>query len=398
MRSKNPAWQQVRLREILTYVEDLAPLEDFREYMTITVKRRHGGLEPRERRHGHEIKTKKQYRLIPGAFLISRIQCWHQAYAIVPEDVPGNMIASQNYDQFTISPTVDSRFFWWFSHSPFFTETVRSSAFGVVIEKMVFNREAWLDKPIPLPPLDEQRRIVSRIEDLAAKIEAARHLLAARNKEIKVLLSSAVEAALTRLRSETKETTVLEVAESVTDGDHQPPPKSESGIPFVFINHVVSGRVDFTGCNWVSKDYFQSLSPTRVPGPGDILYTAVGSYGIPCLVETEQPFCFQRHIAIIKPDRSRILPGYLMWALSSRSVFEQATKVATGSAQLTVPLRGIRQLRFPLPAIEIQRETVSYLDGLQAKIDSLKKLQSETAAELDALMPSFLSKAFRGEL
>jgi len=41
---------------------------------------------------------------------------------------------------------------------------------------------------------------------------------------------------------------------------------------------------------------------------------------------------------------------------------------------------------------------VAYLDDLQAKVDSLKKLQSETVAELDALMPSILSGAFRGEL
>ena len=187
---QNPPWRQVRLREILTYVEELVPLDDFREYITITVKRRHGGLEARERLLGHEIKTKKQFRLIPGAFIISRIQCWHQAYAVVPEDAPENMIASQNYDQFTISPGVDDRFFWWFSHSPLFTETVRSSAFGVVIEKMVFNREAWLDKPIPLPPLNEQRRIVSRIEELVARVEESRRLRDDTMEETKAVLIS----------------------------------------------------------------------------------------------------------------------------------------------------------------------------------------------------------------
>jgi type I restriction enzyme S subunit len=95
---------------------------------------------------------------------------------MVPEDIPANMIASMNYDQFIISPEVDHRFFWWFSHSPVFTETVRSSAFGVVIEKMVFDRDAWLEKKIPLPPLDEQRRIVSQIEVLAEKVEEVRRL------------------------------------------------------------------------------------------------------------------------------------------------------------------------------------------------------------------------------
>src|SRR5207302_10466463 len=91
-------------------------------------------------------------------------------------DVPANTIASTNYDQFAISPEVDPRFFWWLSHSPAFTETVRSSAVGVVIEKMVFNRDEWLTRTVRLPPLEEQRRVVARIEEVDAQIHEARAL------------------------------------------------------------------------------------------------------------------------------------------------------------------------------------------------------------------------------
>jgi type I restriction enzyme, S subunit len=100
------------------------------------------------------------------------------------------MIASANYDQFTISPNVNGRFFWWLSHSPNFRETVRSSAFGVVIEKMVFNRDAWLDKKLPLPPMDEQRRIVARIEELLMKIQEARVLRQQAEEEAESLLTN----------------------------------------------------------------------------------------------------------------------------------------------------------------------------------------------------------------
>lgn len=151
-------------------------------------------------------------------------------------------------------------------------------------------------------------------------------------------------------------------------------------------------------CKWVSPEYFSSISVNRVPKRGDVLYTAVGSYGVPCLVDTDQPFCFQRHIAIIKPDPELILSTFLKWVLSSSDVFEQATRVATGSAQLTVPLRGIRNLQFALPSLSEQRRIVTYLDNLKAKLDALKQLQTETAAELDALLPSVLDKAFKGEL
>ena len=175
MKANGAAWKEVKLSSILRYLDKRVEMDDEKEYLTITIKRRHGGLEIREKLFGHQIATKKQFRLVPGAFIISRVQCWHQAYAIVG-DVPPNTVASTNYDQFAISPEVDPHFFWWLSHSPAFTETVRSSAVGVVIEKMVFNRDQWLTKSVRLPPLAEQRRVVARIEELAAQIHEARTL------------------------------------------------------------------------------------------------------------------------------------------------------------------------------------------------------------------------------
>lgn len=71
---------------------------------------------------------------------------------------------------------------------------------------------------------------------------------------------------------------------------------------------------------------------------------------------------------------------------------------AKGSTFREITLKKLRAIRIPLPPVEEQRRIVDYLDGLQAKVDTLKTLQDETAKELDALMPSILSKAFSGTL
>jgi type I restriction enzyme S subunit len=52
----------------------------------------------------------------------------------------------------------------------------------------------------------------------------------------------------------------------------------------------------------------------------------------------------------------------------------------------------------PVPSLDEQRRIVAYLDSLQSKVDALKRLQDETAKELDALLPSILDTAFKGEL
>ena len=58
----------------------------------------------------------------------------------------------------------------------------------------------------------------------------------------------------------------------------------------------------------------------------------------------------------------------------------------------------LSNVRLPIPPLPQQRRIVAYLDDLQAKVDSLKALQTQSAAELDALLPSILDKAFKGEL
>jgi len=84
--------------------------------------------------------------------------------------------------------------------------------------------------------------------------------------------------------------------------------------------------------------------------------------------------------------------------LNSRTVYAQTWKSTTGSAQPTIPLKGIRALPIPAAPIQEQRCIVAELDALQAEVDALKRHQAETAAELDALLPAILDRAFRGEL
>jgi type I restriction enzyme S subunit len=69
-----------------------------------------------------------------------------------------------------------------------------------------------------------------------------------------------------------------------------------------------------------------------------------------------------------------------------------------GGIQADLGLKTIRELRIPVPPLPEQQKIVVYLDDLQQQTDALKALQAETSAELNALIPSILDKAFRGEL
>ena len=161
------------------------------------------------------------------------------------------------------------------------------------------------------------------------------------------------------------------VCASITDGDHLPPPKTESGIPFLVIGNVRSQTIEFEGSRFVSPEYYEALDPIRRPRSGDLLYTLVGSYGIPIVVRDDQPFCVQRHIGILRPSKL-IDVLFLARAMESRLVFEQAIACATGIAQKTVPLSGLRRLLIPLAPLAEQHRIVAKVDELMALCDRLE--------------------------
>lgn len=162
-----------------------------------------------------------------------------------------------------------------------------------------------------------------------------------------------------------------EIFTVITDGNHQAPPQSTSGVPFLVISNVREGCLNFESTRFVSKEFFLSVDNNRKPVEGDILYTVVGSYGIPIVVNTNQPFFVQRHIALLKP--SKLLEvNYLKYVLKSDLVFEQATRFATGIAQKTVPLNGLRKMVVPLPPLAEQKRIVAKVDSLFSLCNTLE--------------------------
>lgn len=182
------------------------------------------------------------------------------------------------------------------------------------------------------------------------------------------------------------------VVASVADGDHQPPPKAATGVPFLTIGNVSAGVLDFSATRFVARTYFDSLDRRRVPTKGDIIYTIVGSYGIPLRVETNHEFCVQRHIAILRPDET-CETAYLYLFLRSPLAYTQATACATGIAQPTVGLKPLRRFKVPLPPVAEQKRIVAKVDELMRLLDDLEAKQTKKrktqarlrTAALDAL-------------
>jgi type I restriction enzyme, S subunit len=190
-----------------------------------------------------------------------------------------------------------------------------------------------------------------------------------------------------------------DVCESIADGDHQAPPQVASGVPFVTISAMNDGQLRLEkATRFVTASYYGALKPQRRPQRGDVLFSVTGSIGIPAHVDTDEKFTFQRHIAILRPDPSGILSKYLFYALGTSDINKQALAVATGTAQLTIPLRGLRSFVCALPPDAEQQEIVRRVEGLLTLADRLDARIDAAARRIERSSQAVLAKAFRGEL
>ncbi len=171
---------------------------------------------------------------------------------------------------------------------------------------------------------------------------------------------------------------------SIADGDHLPPPKSETGVPFVTIANVDSyNHFDFTDTMFVPQSYYDKLDNKRKARKGDILLTVVGSFGIPILITDDTPFVFQRHIAILRPNPLVIDSRFLYYTMLSKSFYAQAHAYAVGAAQRTISLTSLRQMKIAVPTLDVQEKIADALSSFDNLIDNNnKKIQSlEKVAE-----------------
>lgn len=226
---------------------------------------------------------------------------------------------------------------------------------------------------IPLPPVEVQKEIVAEIEGYQKVIDGARAVLDNYHPHIPIDPDWTVVS-------------LIDVCESITDGDHQPPPKASQGVPFVTITNINDDhQLDFTKTFFVPESYYENLNDSRKPRAGDILYTVTGSYGIPVLVGPNPKFCFQRHIALIRTN-PQILNTFLYALLRSPFLLQQGDAAATGVAQKTVSLSSLRAFNVPLPPLDTQRAIVVEIEAEQSLVNANRELIERMEKKIQATL------------
>lgn len=254
---------------------------------------------------------------------------------------------------------------------------------GVTILHLV--KSALLSIPILLPPKSTQLAIVSELDKINELIRLKKEQL----KDFDNLAQSLFYEMFGDPVENEKGWDVKKLGDictDITDGDHMPPPKSEFGIPFITISDIDKDTrcLNFENTFYVPEDYYNNLKENRKPQKGDLLYTVTGSYGIPVIVKTDKKFCFQRHIALLRPDKEILSAIFLCYWVLSDGVKFMADKVATGIAQKTVGLNSIRRFSCILPPLPLQRLFAQRIEQIEREKSEVQK----SIQDLETLLAS----------
>jgi len=377
----------VALGEVIKHRNQFIQIDDMENYKRCRVQLRAQGIVLRDIVLGAEIKTKKQQVCRTGEFLVAEIDAKIGGFGIVPPELDGSIVSSHYFLFGTDENRLDRRFLDFFIRTPYFREQVKaqgSTNYAAIRPSDV------LGYKIPLPSLAEQRRIVAHIEELAAKIEEARGLRKKAGEEAEALLEIAGVEIFSKASKNGWKAKKLDEVAPINMG--QSPPGHTyndigEGIP------LLNGPTEFGEHHPNAVQW--TISPTKLCKEDDILLCVRGAT-TGRMNWSDKEYCIGRGLAALTADPEICLPKYVYKFVETQTL--QMLALSAGSTFPNLPGAKLKSLEIPVPPLPEQHRIVAYLDALQAKVDTLRRLQTETGAEMDALMPGVLDRAFKGEL
>lgn len=379
------------------------------------------------------------YLLKKGDLLFARTGATVGKSFLIRNEIPKSVFASYLIRVSVNNIVLDECLLSYYFYSPFYWQQITEGQVGIGQPNVNGTKLGKLK--IPIAPLPIQRAIVLKIENLFASLDKGIADLEKAQQQLKVyrqaVLKKAFEGKLSlndekvlnydlsdahenydfkdeknhshqkiisnhssdNLPKGWKWVKLAEVCEYISDGDHQAPPKSDVGIPFITISNIdkSNNRIDFSDTFFVLNEYFQNLKDNRKPKKGDILYTVTGSFGIPVLIDFDKLFCFQRHIGLIRP-KTEINQRWLYYLLQTKHVYNQANEKATGTAQKTVALSTLRNIDILFCPKSEQTAIVREIESRLSVCDKVEQSITESLEKAKALRQSILKKAFEGKL
>lgn len=356
-------------------------------YRQIGVRLWGEGAYERESINGSQTKYSSLSQVKTDDIIVNKIWARNGSVAVVPELLDGCYASGEFPTFMPMREKLYPRWFHWLTKTKYFWEQCDEKSRGTSGKNRI-RPEKFLKIMIPLPDPEEQRRIVARIEELAGKIEEARGIRQQLVSGYEDLCRSII------FDRSNNDFVITPMRELVRLRE-----------PDVLVNS--EGTYHFAGVYCFGKGVFQgqrrsgtefAYSRLTCLHTNNFVYPKLMAWeGALAVVPPEcEGLVVSPEFPVFEIDQNRVLPEILDVYFRIPSIWPILSGVSTGTNVRRKRLNPSDFLAFeiPLPPMEKQQQ----LRSVKQRVDRLKRIQAETSKELDALLPSILDKAFKGEL
>lgn len=393
----SPCWPMTPLGDVLDYRKEFIVIDDLETYRRPRVQLHAQGIILRDYVPGALIKTKKQQVIRAGELLVAEIDAKVGGFGIVPSELDGAIVSSHYFLYRNRPAKLDNRFLGWLVKTRAFRDQVEaqgSTNYAAIRPYDVLRYQ------IPLPSLDEQRRIVARIDALAAKIAEAKVLRNEAAESAGRLLSASI--GLIERKYEKSYGTLSQGLQSCKNGLSRRPSGEEDGPIVLRLADVAEGKVSLATPRRGSLSEEEKLSYSlrsddllvvRVNGSRSIVGRFVQVPG------AHENLCFNDHLIRVRVNREVFVPQFVAaMSRGGRARRHIEESAITTAGQFTINQTMLSDMPLPLIPLNEQLAVVASITAIQDRLDQVKITQEITAAELDAMLQSILNKAFSGDL
>jgi type I restriction enzyme S subunit len=390
------SFSMAALSEVLSPVDRGETPVPGKLYRQIGVRLWGEGAYEREPIDGAATQYPKLFQAKANDVIVNKIWARNGSVAVVPENLDG-CYGSNEFPMFApVQEKLEPRWFNWMTKTKDFWSKCDEKSRGTSGKNRI-RPQRFLTIEIPLPSLLEQRRIVTRIEGLMAKIEEMQYLRRQTVQETNALLKTSNQSVLgapNKKVGEVAEVTKLAGFEYTKYFTNAMP----GDVVVIRAGNVRNTGLDLSNAMTITKEVSDALPRSQLKS-GDVVMTFIGAkIGDVTSVQSNNPrlHCGP-NVAKLTPNE-QISDVYLVKVLQSPLIQDQIQEITKSTAQPSLSMKTIRLLRLPVPPIAEQNRIVGHLNKLQISVNSLMGLQAETATELGSLPRSILDKAFKGEL
>ena len=252
---------------------------------------------------------------------------------------------------------------------------------------------------VPLPPLNEQKKIVSKIEELFSKIDSTKQLLEQIKMQLRIYDYSFQKKIFDELSKKYPLKELVKVCTKINDGTHHSPENGSQGdVPYITAKNIRPRKIDLSNITYVSKESHKEIFTRCNPVKGDVLYTKDGTVGYAVVNNLDFDFSLLSSVALLKPNHEIINSYYLETFLNNPVNYNNVTKKMTGSALRRIILAIIKKLLIPLPPIDEQKKITFEIQQNLSLVENTTQIVNSTLQTLQTMKISVLKRAFEGKL